>query len=138
MIDRHRDQPETRRSAPALHLPRTARLNGKGAFDRVFASRKARTGRFFRIHYAPVESPDGIGDGAASEPRMGMTVSRRISKRAVQRNRIRRQIRESFRLWRLRIEPFDYVVRALPGAEQVDNPALRLALDELWIRFQRQ
>lgn len=127
----------------ALHLPRSARLTGKGAFDRVFAARKARTGQFFRIHYAPAGafSDPGAGSGGsggAGEPCMGMTVSRRISKRAVQRNRIRRQIRESFRLWRLRIEPFDYVVRALPGAQLADNPALRHALDELWTRFQKQ
>lgn len=131
----------------ALHLPRSARLTGKGAFDRVFAARKARTGQFFRIHYAPAEAFDdpgassGIGTSGSvggPEPCMGMTVSRRISKRAVQRNRIRRQIRESFRLWRSRLEPFDYVVRALPGAQLADNPALRIALDELWTRFQKQ
>jgi len=64
-----------------------------------------------------------------------MAVSRRVSKKAVDRNRIRRQIRESFRLWRDRLETRDYVVVARSAARDADRRVLREKLEQLWQRF---
>ncbi len=111
-----------------LRLPRDARLTGAHAFDRVFASRKARSGRYFRIHYLVPDPP-----GASA--RLGMTVSRRVARSAVERNRVRRQIRESFRLQRPGLAALDFVVRALPGAAAIDSAELRQSLNDLWSRF---
>jgi ribonuclease P protein component len=107
-----------------LHLPRQARLLAGPEFSRVFATRKARGNRYFTIHYAPAEMP-----------RLGMAVSRRVSNRAVERNRIRRQIRESFRHQRAQLQAMDYVVVARPPASGLDNAGLREALEQLWQRF---
>ncbi len=107
-----------------LDLPRQARLLAGSAFSRVFATRKARSNRYFTIHYAP-----------ADKPRLGMAVSRRVSNKAVVRNRIRRQIRESFRHQRALVKAMDYVVVARKAAADVDNAGLREALDQLWQRF---
>ena len=63
-----------------------------------------------------------------------MTVSKRVDKRAVARNRIRRQIRECFRLQQPLLPPGDYVFQARPEANQVDNPGLRAALLKLLAR----
>jgi ribonuclease P protein component len=60
-----------------------------------------------------------------------MTVSKRVDKRAVARNRIRRQVREAFRLQRHLLPLGDYVFQAKPEARQVDNPGLRAALLKL-------
>ena len=57
-----------------------------------------------------------------------MTVSKRVDKRAAVRNRIRRQVRETFRLQRAQLPPGDYVFQAKPEASKVDNPGLRAAL----------
>lgn len=111
-----------------LRLPREARLTGTRAFDRVFASRKVRSGRFFRIHYIAAEPP-------VATARLGVTVSRRVARHAHDRNRVRRQIRESFRLNRPQLERLDFVVRALPEARLADNIELRRSLNELWSRF---
>lgn len=111
-----------------LRLPRDARLTGTHAFDHVFASRKARSGRFFRIHF--VET-----DASVETARLGMTVSRRVSRRAHERNRVRRQIRETFRCIRPELQHLDFVVRALPDARSADNAELRTSLNELWSRF---
>ncbi|QOC22601.1 ribonuclease P protein component [Wenzhouxiangella sp. AB-CW3] len=105
-------------------LPRQARLLTGPQFSRVFATRKARSNRFFTIHYAPAEFA-----------RLGMAVSRRVSNRAVVRNRIRRQIRESFRHQRTQLKTMDYVVVARPAAAGLTPPELRDALDQLWQRF---
>ncbi len=63
---------------------------------------------------------------------MGLTVSRRVSKKAVQRNRIKRQIRESFRLNRKDLPSIDFVVVSKVGCESQENRRLRIELDMLW------
>jgi ribonuclease P protein component len=71
---------------------------------------------------------------ARAPARLGITVSKRVDKRAVGRNRIRRQIRECFRLQRATLPPGDYVVLALSEAARQDNAALR---EELLSLFER-
>jgi ribonuclease P protein component len=51
------------------------------------------------------------------------------------RNRVRRQIRESFRLARGSLKPFDFVVVARPAAATADRRFLRDTLDAIWQRF---
>lgn len=110
---------------PRRHrLPRTARLLDRAQFKAVFDARRSRGTPCFRVHYAPSE-------GA----RLGIAVSRRVSKRAVDRNRIKRQVRESFRLWRDKLEPMDYVVVARSAARVADRRVLREQLEQLWQRF---
>ncbi len=105
-------------------LPRDARLLSGAAFQRVFATRRVHGNAWFRMHYAPAE-----------QARLGMAVARKVSGKAVVRNRIRRQIRESFRLNRLALAPMDYVILARPAAAALDRAQLRHALEQLWQRF---
>lgn len=77
-------------------------------------------------------------EAAATErdtARVGLAVSRRVSKRAVERNRIKRQVRESFRRRRGELPPFDVMVVARSSAVSQDNAALRADLDRLWERL---
>lgn len=67
--------------------------------------------------------------------RLGMAVSRRVSKLAVERNRIRRQIRESFRLHRARLPACDILFVARQSAQALSNTQLRLELEKLWARL---
>jgi ribonuclease P protein component len=64
--------------------------------------------------------------------RLGIAVSRKVSKRAVVRNRIKRQIRESFRLNKNLLMGMDCVVVAKQAAALTENPALRTSLDTHW------
>lgn len=72
------------------------------------AQKKAHTYHFL-IAFEPSE------DG----PRLGITVSTKIDKRAVVRNRIKRLIREVFRKNRGRFDGFDIVVIARKDASNV-------------------
>lgn len=67
-----------------------------------------------------------------SPGRLGIIVSKRVAKKAVTRNRIKRTIRESFRLWQEKIKGFDIVIIARQQCDVVDNKKLREGLELLW------
>lgn len=71
-------------------------------------------------------------DGPA---RIGIAVSRRVSPKAVIRNRIKRQVRESFRLHQSMLQGFDIFVVAQPPAAGCDNAALARSLRRHWLRL---
>jgi ribonuclease P protein component len=109
---------------PDSNVPATdARLRSKTDFDRVFAGGRRRQSRFFR--YTSLESLAGCA-------RLGMAVSRRVDKRAVVRNRLRRQIRESFRAARLQLPPLDIVVTAKAEAAAADRVEVWQDLVRFW------
>lgn len=56
--------------------------------------------------------------------RLGFAVSRKVDKRAVGRNRIKRVLRETFRQVRGHLAGGDIVVVARPAASTLDNAAL--------------
>jgi len=64
-----------------------------------------------------------------------MAVSRRVSKRAVVRNRIRRIIRESFRLHRALLPACDVLLIANTIAAQQSNQDLRGDIEAVWARL---
>jgi len=68
-------------------------------------------------------------------PRLGLAISKKSDKRAVQRNRIKRLVRESFRLHQAVIGAYDIVVMAKPGIATSSAPELRKALERVWRRM---
>lgn len=87
-----------------------------------------RTGRrsqddLFTVHARPNHLPHA---------RLGVTVSRRVSPKAVARNRIKRRIREDFRLDRAGLDGLDIVVVARSAAVTADRTALRESLQRHW------
>ena len=67
---------------------------------------------------------------------MGMTVSRRVSPKAVVRNRIKRRIRESFRVVQALLAGLDLVVVARSPAASAVPAALRESLQRHWEKAQ--
>lgn len=68
-------------------------------------------------------------------PRLGLAVSRRVSKRAVVRNRIRRIARESFRRTRARLPACDILLIARNAAAVCARSALHGDLEQVWGRL---
>jgi len=102
------------------------RLAGKPAFARVLASRnRLQIGRF-ALQFVRNEGPVA---------RLGISVAKRFVKKAVQRNRIKRLIRETFRLHAVRVDALDLFVslRAapVPARQRLPIAVLREELSEL-------
>jgi ribonuclease P protein component len=83
-----------------------------------------------------------FGIYAVSNPfphgRLGIVVSRKVSARAVVRNRIKRQIRETFRQSQEILAGLDVVVVASPKASTAPMAALRASLQKLWEKVEEQ
>ncbi|MHB1352320.1 MAG: ribonuclease P protein component [Thiobacillus sp.] len=103
--------------SPRAKGPRLVRLVAKADFDRVFAdNQRARTDYLMVMAH-----PNAVG-----RPRLGMVVGKRLLPRAVDRNRVKRCVRESFRQVLGELPACDFVVRLiakpLPGDEARDLP----------------
>lgn len=71
-------------------------------------------------------------------PRLGVTVSKKRARLAVQRNRIKRIMRETYRLQQHKLPGFDIIVIAKPGITQLDNPALHDLMNYLWQKLSKR
>jgi ribonuclease P protein component len=70
-------------------------------------------------------------------PRIGIVVSSRVARRAVARNRIKRIVRESFRLQQARLNGWDIVVIARPGVVKQSNKELVASLEGHWKKLEQ-
>ena len=109
-------------------LPKSCRILTSTGYTGILKGGKKTNDTLFSVITAPNQ---------LSQARLGITVSRKVSPRAVQRNRIKRQVRESFRRYRLSLCGVDLVVIARPLAAQSDNKTLKAALEQHWERIQR-
>jgi ribonuclease P protein component len=110
--------------APA-GLPRTQRLRRSNEFESV-----ARRGKKFRDSLF-------VATAAVTETpaRLGLAVSRKVSLKAVTRNRIKRQIRESFRHHKHMLHGLDIVVIAQAPAARAANSEMARSLKAHWERL---
>ena len=65
-------------------------------------------------------------------PRLGLAISRKFTKSAVRRNRIKRIIRESFRAHQEELRGLDVVVVSRPGISAIRDEAMPAVLARHW------
>lgn len=106
-----------------LTFPPHKRLRRKSEFDAAYAR-----GRRFGNGFFAVTATSNDKQGA----RLGMAVAVRTAGNAVERNRIRRIVRESFRLHQHSLPAVDLVVSARPQARGTPGAQLHASLAGLW------
>jgi ribonuclease P protein component len=109
-----------------LGFPPRRRLRRKIEFDAVYAG-----GR--RIGDACFGMVARANDAAG--PRLGLAVATKVAGSSVERNRIRRLIRETFRLRQRELPAVDVVVSARARARGARSDELRASLNTLWDRL---
>jgi len=78
------------------------RLRKTDEYSSVFAFRRAIKGQYLIVHYRPND---------LTTARMGVVVAKKLARRAVQRNLVKRIVREGFRRQRAELPCLDLVVR---------------------------
>ncbi len=107
-------------------FPRRARLLKPPEFRNAFAKGKRIHERWFTAVYAA---------NALDYPRVGLAIAKKTVPLAVQRNRIKRQIREQFRSSAELLPAVDIVILSKAGATQASSLELRANLQSLWKRI---
>jgi ribonuclease P protein component len=110
---------------PRLRLGAELRLRSKLQFDALYASGKRIDDRFFGLRIRP----NGLGF-----PRIGLAVAVKTAGNAVKRNRLRRLVRETFRLAQHQLPAVDIVVAAKFPSAEAPATTLRASLATLWQR----
>jgi len=106
----------TQRPAPA-RLGRDARLRSARLFTEAYEQSRGAAGRYMVIWPRRGDAADG---------RLGVVASKRTFRRAVDRNRARRLVREVFRLHRDRLSrTIDYVIVARRRILEADPAGLQ-------------
>jgi ribonuclease P protein component len=112
-----------------LGFPKSSRLLTPRDYARVFDDVQIRVPHRNFLILATSNSEN--------HARIGLVFSKKNLKLAVQRNRIKRRIRETFRLYP-ELPPLDIVVLGRRGLADIDNPALNAMMDDLWSRLKRK
>lgn len=102
------------------------RLRKTDEFSSVFAFRRSLRGKYFELLYRP---------NSFATARIGMVIAKKFIRSAVNRNLVRRIVRESFRLSRSKLPHRDIVVRVSVRMSVPDRRALRIDIDELFARL---
>ncbi len=70
--------------------------------------------------------------------RLGLVVAKKHARLAVQRNRLKRLLRESFRRHKMELAGLDIIALTKPGLWQMENAAIRTVIEEQWSRLLKQ
>jgi ribonuclease P protein component len=109
---------------------REARLLEAAAFARVFKKNRRLSNHCWTILAHRLATP--------SPAKLGLAIAKKRAKRAVDRNRMKRIARESFRLQRDALYGFDVVVMNRDGATSASAEELRRGIDALWVKINEQ
>ena len=119
------DAPSERRVGAEEGFGRELRLVDGEQFRAVFADALRHGGKGLLL----LVRPNGL-----DHPRLGLAIARKHVRRAVGRNRIKRQACESFRLSRQWLGGVDLIVLSRPGVAEMERDAIRRELERLWRR----
>ncbi|MDD3516837.1 MAG: ribonuclease P protein component [Chromatiales bacterium] len=114
-------------------FPRSARLTCAADFQRVFGRELGEPIRSSDANFTLLARRNE--QGAA---RLGLAISRRNVPRSVDRQRIKRLARESFRRHRAVLPAIDIVVTCRAGALTLDNAAIYKTLESHWQRLTKR
>ena len=126
---------------------RSSRLTNAFDYTRVFEKNSRSSDRYFTILFREnsgsdsTRSKSGSGKNLNSEiqvtevsARLGLAVAKKCAKRAVDRNRLKRLARESFRQHKQSLAGFDIVLLARHASVPATNQELLKSLEKHWSR----
>ncbi|MCK5898231.1 MAG: ribonuclease P protein component [Methylococcales bacterium] len=110
-------------SPQGFSFPPTLRLKTPADFQNVFSDPVKSTDRYFTLLAI---------NNSFEQPRLGLAIAKKNIKKAVDRNKIKRVARESFRLQQHQIGTLDIVVLARRDAAKTSTVVLTKSLIKHW------
>lgn len=108
---------------------RESRLLTPGHFKNVFDN----ASRFSSQHFTILITQNKSGDN-----RLGLAIAKKRVKLAVQRNRVKRLVRESFRLNQQKLPSIDMVVMVKSGIDKLENDAINQQIENIWRKINQR
>ena len=105
------------------------KLGSTAEYQRVFKQNKSVRDQYWLILYSPNDS---------NSAQLGIAISKKNVKKAVQRNRIKRIIRETFRQNRKALGSMDIVVLARSGIGNKTNRELNATITKQWQKLAQE
>ena len=115
---------------PDMGFGRSKRLLTKAAYKAVFDDSPYRVSHRNLLMLA---RPNGL-----KEARLGLIVAKKNVRLAVKRNRIKRVVRDSFRLNQQTVETLDIIFLARRGLDKLEPAVQQKLLLESWRKLSRQ
>lgn len=109
------------RTDPRKRFPRSARVRTRPEYSAVFEGARRVSDPLMTVHWLR-------GDSSA---RLGIAVSKKVDKRAVGRNRVKRVLRDAMRHLIAQMASGDIVVVARAAAREATNEQIRQAFERL-------
>lgn len=109
---------------------KSSRLLSSADYQQVFAHARYKVPH---RHLLILAKPNGL-----ERPRLGLVIGKKNIRLAVQRNRIKRRIRESFRLQQHNLPNVDVIVLARSQLDQLSDDRLQALLYKQWSRLSEQ
>ncbi len=106
-----------------LKFPKALRLKTKEQLQQAFQNTSKISARNFAIFSKP---------NKLYYPRLGIIITKRAVRSAVNRNRLKRIIRESFRLQQKNIAGKDIIFLAYKGLDKIAREELKECLTKKW------
>lgn len=113
---------------PDLGFPRRSRLIKTDEFSSVFNFRKRISGHYLIVYYRYNQT---------TCPRLGLIASKKVASLAVQRNYMRRVLREFFRRQQSKLGNVDIVIRIQKSFNRREYPAIEQEFDSLMAKLAR-
>lgn len=115
-------------TAKDFSFTKASRLLNSKSYKPVFDRGRKIGGRFLLLLYV---------ENAINSPRLGVIVAKKRVRRAVGRNRIKRLVRESFRLHQHAIKSCDIVILARDGIADQPNAVILAELEKKWQKLSK-
>jgi ribonuclease P protein component len=104
-------------------FPKANRIVDKKDYARTFSEAERIAAKYLVLLYCSNSLP---------QSRLGLAISKKHLATAVERNRVKRRIREFFRLHQTQYSGLDIVFISRPAIVEADNGMLIRCLEELW------